>query len=236
MSSKILQRLGLISSQQKDEAFLFVKRLIASSPRHIQLYKLAFTHKSNTSNHELHLNNERLEYLGDAVLDAIVSDILYKRYPYKSEGELTRYRSNVVKRATLNRIALSLDFEKMLIAAPNANISKRLYGDMLEAFIGALYLDKGYRFTHTFVRRKIIDALLSDEDVVKERNYKSRLLEWGQQYKKSIVFKEKRSEDDAALFLSSVLVDGQEIAQGQGRTKKESHNAVARKALKIVKA
>lgn len=235
MKLTILQRLGLISSQQKDKAFLFVKKLIGTCPRNGHLYKLAFTHKSITSNKDTHLNNERLEYLGDAVLDAIISDILYKRFPYKTEGELTRYRSNVVKRTSLNKIALSLGFEDMLIVARNANISNRMYGDMLEAFVGALYLDKGYRFTYRFVRRKIIDGLLSTEDMVKERNYKSRLLEWGQQYKKSIVFEESKDEEGSDFFISKVMVAETEIAQGKGRTKKESHNDVARKALKIVK-
>lgn len=107
---------------------------------------------------------------------------------------------------------------------------------MLEAFIGALYLDKGYRFTYHFVRKKIIDNLLSTEDLVKERNYKSRLLEWGQQYRKKIVFTEEKDPADEQIFISQVFVDEKLIAEGQGTTKKESHNDVARKAVKIVKA
>lgn len=236
MRFSILHRIGLITSRKKDKTYSFIKKLTGASPNKISLYKLAFTHKSNTTNQDNHLSNERLEFLGDAILDSIISDILYKRFPYKSEGELTQYRSNVVKRTSLNKIAISLGINEMLIAAPNANISKRMYGDMLEALVGALYLDKGYRFTYHFVKKKIIDDLLSTEDLVKQRNYKSKLLEWGQQYRKKVVFTEEKDPNDDLIFLSKVTVDEREIATGKGKTKKESHNDVARKALKIVKA
>lgn len=236
MRFTILHRIGLIASKKEDKTYSFIKSLTGVSPNQLSLYKLAFTHKSSTSNQEMHLSNERLEFLGDAVLDAIISDILYKRFPYKAEGELTEYRSNVVKRTSLNKIAMSLGINEMLIASPNANISKRMYGDMLEALIGALYLDKGYRFTFKFVKRKIIDDLLSTEDLVKERNYKSKLLEWGQQYRKNVIFSEEKDPNNDQYFLSTVAVDDRVVAAGKGKTKKESHNDVARKALKIVKA
>lgn len=229
-----IKRIGLVFSEKKDETFLFVKHMIGVKPRNIALYRLAFTHKSYQSVGDEQVSNERLEFLGDAILDAIVSDILYKRFPYKTEGELTQYRSNVVKRASLNKIALSLGFEGMLIAAPNANVSDRMYGDMLEAFIGAVYLDKGYRVTLAFVQNRIINSLLSSNDFAKDRNYKSKLLEWGQQYKKEIVFSEEKDETDQSFFLSSVSIDGQVIAKGKGKTKKASHNDVAKKALKIM--
>jgi len=236
MRFTIIHRIGLITSKRKDKTYSFIRQLIGAKPNNIKLYKLAFTHKSNIGNRDTHLSNERLEYLGDAILDSIISDILYKKFPYKSEGELTQYRSNVVKRTSLNQIAISLGIDKMLIAARNANISARMYGDMLEAFIGALYLDKGYRFTFYFVQKKIIDNLLSTEDLVRERNYKSRLLEWGQHYRKKVVFTEEKDPADDRLFLSKVTVDDVLIAEGQGKTKKESHNDVARKAIKKVKA
>lgn len=227
-----IKRLGLVLSRKKDETFLFVKEMIATKPQNMGLYRLAFTHKSYQSVVDEQVSNERLEFLGDAILDAIVSDVLYKRYPYKTEGELTQYRSNVVKRASLNKIALHLGFDRMLIAAPNANISDRMFGDMLEAFIGAVYLDKGYRVTLRFVQNKIINSFSVTNDLAKDRNYKSKLLEWGQQYKKEIVFSETKEESEQSMFLSSVSIDGVEIAQGKGKTKKESHNDVARLALK----
>jgi ribonuclease-3 len=236
MRFSLLHRIGLISSQQKDKTYSFIQQLTGTKPRNIKLYKLAFTHKSNTSIRNAHLSYERLEFLGDAILDAIISDILYKRFPYKSEGDLTQYRSNVVKRTSLNKIAITLGLDKMLISAPNANISTRMYGDILEAFIGALYLDKGYRYTFHFVQKKIIDNLMSTEDMIKERNYKSRLLEWGQQYRKKVVFTEEKDPKDNQFYLSQLRVNERLIAEGKGKTKKESHNDVARKALKIVKA
>ncbi len=235
MSLPILNRIGLIFSFGKDEVYSFVRNLIGKKPGNISLYKMAFTHRSTTSNRNVHLSNERLEYLGDAILDAIISDILYKRFPYKNEGELTHYRSNVVKRTSLNKIAINLGISEMIIAARNTNISSRLYGDMLEAFIGALYIDKGYRFTFHFVQDKIIDNLLSTEDLVIEHNYKSKFLEWGQCNKKRIVFTEKKDVKDERFFISKVQVDDRVIAEGRGKTKKESHNDAAHKGMEIMK-
>lgn len=232
MRFTLLNRIGLIASEKKDKTYFFIRKLIGANPKNLNLYKLAFTHKSHNKNHLL--NNERLEFLGDAILDSIISDILYKRFPYKSEGELTQYRSNVVKRASLNSIAISLGINEMLLTAPSANISERMYGDMLEAFIGALYLDKGYRFTFRFVKHKIIEDLLSTEDLVQQHNYKSMLLEWGQHYKKKVVFTEKKDPANDHIFLSKVTIDEKDIAKGKGKTKKESHNDVAYKALKKI--
>ena len=228
--------IGLITSNKEDETYSFIRKLTGAKPQKMELYKLAFTHKSKTTNKDNHLNNERLEFLGDAILDAIISDILYQLFPFKTEGEMTRYRSNVVKRSSLNNIAISLGISEMLISAPNANISKRIYGDMLEAFIGALYLDQGYGFTFKFVKKKIMDDLVSTDELVKEHNFKSQLLEWGQHYRKKIVFTEEKDTGNDRLFISTVTIDEKIIAQGQGKTKKESHNDVARKAIKLVKA
>lgn len=236
MRFSLLHRIGLIVSEKKDKTYSFIQQLTGTKPKNMKLYQLAFTHRSNTTRRDTHMSNERLEFLGDAILDSIISDILYKRFPYKSEGELTQYRSNVVKRTSLNKIAISLGIDKMLLTAPNANVSSRMYGDMLEAFIGALYLDQGYRFTFHFVQKKIINDLLSTDDVTKARNYKSRLLEWGQHYHKKVVFSEGKDLSDDTIFRSKVSVDERLIAEGKGKTKKESHNDVARKAIKIVKA
>lgn len=235
MKRIILKIKGLISSKQKDKTFFFIKGLIGEVPKDIELYKLAFTHKSTITNKRNHLSNERLEFLGDSVLGSIMSDILYKRFEFKTEGELTRYRSNVVKRSSLNQIAVSLGFDTVLIAAPNANISKRIYGDMFEAFIGALYLDKGYRFCQHFVKEKIVDTLLSEEYLTSENNYKSQLLEWGQHYRKQISFVEERFTDNNEIFKSYVVIENERMAEGIGKTKKESHNNAARATLDMVK-
>ncbi len=234
MRFKLIKRLGLILSNQKDKTFLFVKRTANISPDNLSLYRLAFTHKSYTASRETFQCNERLEFLGDAILDSIVSDVLYKRFPHKTEGELTQYRSNIVKRKSLNKIALSLNFEQMLIADPNANISDRIYGDMLEAFVGALYLDKGYRAAFYFVKKRITNKLISSEDFGKNCNFKSQLLEWGQHSRKKIIFTEEKENDEKPIFYSKVSIDGQEVAQGEGKTKKDSHNNAALKAIKML--
>lgn len=231
MRFSILKRIGLISPRKEDKAYSFVRALIGERPNNISIYKSAFTHKSSVSAGEAHLSYERLEYLGDAILDAIISDILYKRFPYKTEGELTRYRSNIVKRSSLNDIAVSLGLSEMLIYASSANVSNRMYGDILEAFVGAVYLDKGYDFTFRFIQNKIVDALLSTEDMVKVHNYKSKLLEWGQQRREKVVFTEEKDPNDDKVFLSEVTINDRVVATGRGKTKKESHNDVARQAL-----
>lgn len=225
-----------MSPDREDKAYLFVKKLIGVRPSNISIYRLAFTHKSTVTGGQTHLSYERLEFLGDAILDAIISDIHYKRFPYKTEGELTLYRSNVVKRTSLNQIAVSLGLADMLIHAPNANVSTRMYGDILEAFVGALYLDKGYRFTFRFVKSKIVDNLLSIEDMVKVYNYKSKLLEWGQQRREKVVFSEDKDPTDDQIFLSQVSINDRVVAKGKGKTKKESHNDVARLALMSMNA
>ena len=123
----------------------------------------------------------------------------------------------------------------MLIAAPNVNVSERMYGDMLEAFIGAMYLDLGYQKTFTFVQKRIINSLLSLEDLSKNRNYKSQLLEWGQQYKKKVVFTEEKDDQDDRVFIAQVHIDSELIAEATGSTKKLSHNNVAHKAIILLK-
>lgn len=235
MRFKLLKQIGLIASTKEDKAFFFIKKLIGCNPNRIDLYTLAFTHKSITANKDSLLSNERLEFLGDAVLDTIISDILYKRFPFKSEGELTQYRSNVVKRTSLNKIAISLGISELIIVAPNANVSNRMFGDLLEAFVGAIYLDKGYKTAFKFVQNKIINELLSTEDMVKVRNYKSKLLEWGQQNKHPIQFTEEKDPENDKYFISQVLINGQNKASGRAETKKESHNQAAKKALEDIK-
>lgn len=232
MRFKLLKKIGLITSSQEDKAFFFIAKLLGCNPKRMELYNLAFTHKSITANKDNHHSNERLEFLGDAVLDTIISDILYKRFPFKTEGELTQYRSNVVKRTSLNKIAITLGISELLIAAPNANVSNRMYGDLLEAFVGAIYLDRGYATAFDFVQNKIINDLLSTEDVTRQHNYKSQLLEWGQQNRKSILFTEIKDPENERFFISNVEIEGVVKADGRGKTKKESHNAAAKIALK----
>lgn len=236
MRFRLLKKIGLITPQEEDKAYFFIRQLLGCYPVNMDLYTLAFTHKSNTTNKTSHYSNERLEFLGDAVLDTIVSDILYKRFPYKTEGELTQYRSNIVKRTSLNKIAISLGLSELLISAPNANISSRMYGDLLEAFVGAIYLDKGYKVTFRFVHNKIIQDLMSTEEMVKVRNYKSKLLEWGQQHKKTIQFTESKDPENDSYFISDILIENKIKAQGRGKTKKESHNEAAKKVLAEMKA
>ncbi len=170
-----------------------IKYLFDFYPKNIYLYKLAFRHKSaakvNADGHRI--SNERLEFLGDAILGAIVADILFKKYPYASEGFLTEMRSKIVSRAQLNSLALKLGFKELIeTEIPHKNLGKSIYGDAFEAFVGAVYLDQGYKFTREILLKYIINSHFDiDQLEVTEVNYKSKLIIWSQKNKKTLEFK-----------------------------------------------
>ena len=207
-------------------------------PDHIELYQEAVTHRSSSLRSEKGrwVNNERLEFLGDAILDAIVADILSKKFEVKKEGVLTSMRSRIVQRETLNKLAIELGLDKLIVSstrnlAHNTNIN----GDALEAIIGAIYLDQGYRVAKKFVYETMIKQHMNIENVIKhEVDFKSRLIEWGQKNKVDVVFNVIESsydEENNPIFYSCVLVGGLEIGSGRGYSKKESHQVAAKEAL-----
>ena len=169
-----------------------LKKILGFRPLHIDFYKTAFIPRSSSHvyNDGTIINNERLEYLGDAIFDAIIADYLYKKFPGQNEGFLTTMRSKIVNGENLGHLAIKIGLEELLPLPPNKNnTSKNIYGDAFEAFIGAVYYDKGYNKTKKFVRKKIIDKYINlDELQFVEHNYKSRIIEWGQKNKKEIYF------------------------------------------------
>ena len=172
----------------------FVTKLIpilGFAPARIRLYEMAFIHKSasvSMPNREV-INNERLEYLGDAILAAIVADYLFRRYPDMDEGFLTKMRSKMVKRKHLNLLAYRMGINKLIVTHTSpANVSSHLYGNAFEAMIGAVYLDKGYKQAGKFIQR-IIDRYVDLEKLRNsETDYKSKLIEWAQKNKQEIIF------------------------------------------------
>jgi len=183
------------------------------------------------------VNNERLEFLGDAILDAIVADILYKKFEHKKEGFLTSTRSRIVQRETLNKLAVELGIDKLIISSTrNLAHNTNIYGDALEALIGAIYLDQGYRVAKRFVFETLIKQHLNIDNVLKsEVDFKSRLIEWGQKNKVDVLFEVTNVSYDAQnnpVFISCVKVSGVEIGSGKGYSKKESHQMAAKVALK----
>jgi ribonuclease-3 len=209
--------------------FRLVKGMFGIRARNIELYKLALMHRSASVDlaDGRHLNNERLEFLGDAILEAIVSDFLFIEFPDEDEGGLTRMRSKIVSRTTLNGLAQSLGLNRHIIRHTGGSaVQKHINGDALEAMIGAMYLDQGYDRTN----RVLIDTLfrhsLDVENLfTSETDYKSRLIEWCQKSRQTVRFStvhDKKYTSQHPLFRSEVIIDGIEVGHSVGETKKEA--------------
>lgn len=204
-------------------------------PSNISLYKVAITHKSVLNTHHPVIHNERLEFLGDAVLDLIVADFLYENYNGKSEGFLTKMRAKIVSRSTLNQLSIDIGIPSLLVLHTNPNHQvKHIYGDALEALIGAIYLDKGFRYTKNliirFIRKHIDFSSLEN----KETDFKSRLIEWGQKNKKEFTFEYNENFADEAktiTFTASILLGSYVLGRGIGQSKKEAEQNAAKEAL-----
>jgi ribonuclease-3 len=221
------------------EPYLTFYNVLGFYPDRIELYREAMTHRSSSSRSKKGrwVNNERLEFLGDAILDAIVADILYKKFQHKKEGFLTSTRSRIVQRETLNKLATDLGLDKLIVSSTrNLAHNTNIYGDALEALIAAIYLDQGYRVAKKFVYETMIKQHLDIENVLKsEVDFKSRLIEWGQKNKVEVCFEVTDSsydEQNNPVFISCVKVADVEIGSGKGYSKKESHQMAAKVAIK----
>ena len=216
-------------------------KILGFFPRRLTYYKLAFLPKSALQRHSsgVHLNNERLEYLGDAILDAIVADYLYTRFPDGDEGLMTKLRARIVKRKTLNSLATKLKIPGMV--APSASPghkSKHLYGNVLEALIGAIYLDRGYGTTKRFVVRKILNKHIDLLQLVnKDPDYKSRIIEWAQKNRVEIVFEsieEHATGGKLPSFISTIFLKEEPKGTGRGGSKKEAEQQAAKEAVETI--
>lgn len=189
---KLFSPLTVLFSSDKQLA-ISIRNIFGFYPGNIFLYQLAFRHKSAAKEfvNGLKLSNERLEYLGDAVLSSIIADYLFKKFPYKEEGFLTEMRSKIVSRSQLNKLSKKLGFDKLIESEAFCNShSKSLYGDAYEAFVGALYLDKGYTFTKKILLKRVIEVHFDIEKLeTQEINFKSQLIEWSQKGKVPVEFK-----------------------------------------------
>ena len=210
-----------------DDIFGFV-------PNNIELYKLALIHKSASIVVDGQtINNERLEFLGDAVIESVTSDYLFIEYPEYDEGRLTQLRSKIVSRQSLNGIAKKMGLDRCVICNHSVSLSqKHIFGDAFEAMMGAIYLDQGYNFVNRLLINKIYANALSLERVDEEEtDFKSRLIEWGQKHHHSIVFRTKGFGKPTALgshgFHSVVLIDNLEVGHGTGESKKEAEQSAA---------
>lgn len=241
MIKKVYRYIRLIPHRGK-EPYVSLYKVLNFYPYNITLYEQALVHKSSSikMKNGRWINNERLEFLGDAILDAIVADIVFKQYEYQKEGFLTNLRSNIVQRDTMNRIALELGLDKLLRTTTPRNLASNthVYGNALEALIGAIYLDQGYRVAKKFVQMRLINDFLNMSKVADNTlNNKSKLIEWGQKNKIDIEFVITNSTVDAknvTNFASEALVNGVCLGKGEGVSKKESHQQAARNALEYI--
>lgn len=207
-------------------------------PHNLEFYRAALAHKSQSYRNRAGkpVNNERLEYLGDAILEAVVSDIVYHRYPRKREGFLTSTRSKIVQRSSLNKLSADLGLDRLIktTAQPGPR-SNNIGGNAFEALMGAVYLDRGYHHCQWFIEKRIIGRLLDIDGVAnKEVNFKSKLLEWTQKNRILAEYKleEKADENNGTqLFHSSVVLEGIVAGTGEGHSKKESQQIAAKEAL-----
>lgn len=205
-----------------------IKDIFGFTPRNLELYKLALIHKSASVEMPdgRHMNNERLEFLGDAVLESIVSDFLFIEFPLADEGFLTQLRSKIVSRSTLNDLCIRIGLSEHVISHAGGYIQKHLFGDALEAMIGAVYLDKGYNFVNRLFINGVFGKYLDLESMTAvETDYKSRLIEWCQKNKHAIRFDTRSAEDSESQnphFRSVTIIDGVETGYGFGSTKKEA--------------
>jgi len=234
---KILQRVKLFSSSRK-EFYLFLKDILGFYPQNLKLYDLAFIHKSaSTVDSQGNLvNNERLEYLGDAILGAIIADFLYNRFPQEDEGFLTKTRSKLVNRSFLTKLTYDMGLNVFIDSNTTKNIdTSHIYGDALEALIGAIYLDKDYKTAKYFVTKRILSQFVNLNEIEQnDTNFKSQLIEWSQKNKKEIKFEtteEINEKSKQPKFTAIVEIENTEVGKGTGTSKKEAQQNAARQTL-----
>jgi len=211
-----------------------LKKVLGFYPSKFSLYSIAFTHKS--ASFEINgekVNNERLEFLGDAILDAIISDYLYVKYPFEAEGFLTEMRSKIVKGEKLQELATLIHLDNFIILNNVSPKGKtRIFEDAFEAFIGAIYLDKGYKITYNFVINKIVKKFINLPELERTNlNFKSQLIEWAQKYRKEVRFNSFKDPEFNKQFIAEIILDNKKVCEDRGSSKKEAEQKAAEKAL-----
>ena len=236
-TSNLIDRIRLPFRKEK-ELFSAIYEMTGFYPRNIGYYQLALMHKSAARRgaNGRPLNIERLEFLGDAILDAVVGDIVYRHFKGKREGFLTNTRSKLVQRDTLNKLAQEIGLIQ-LIKSNDHSTAHNSYvgGNAFEALVGAMYLDRGYNACMAFMQRRILRQLINiDKVAFKEVNFKSKLLEWTQKNRVRMEYKairQSKDESGSPVFECVVLIEGVEGCKGRGYSKKESHQQASKDTL-----
>lgn len=227
------------------ESYSRLYQILGFYPHNITYYKKALIHKSVNLDKDKKTNrlenNERLEFLGDAILDAIVGDIVYCHFEGKREGFLTNTRSKIVQRDTLNKVAKEIGLNELIQSSITPHTSHNSYmgGNAFEALVGAVYLDRGYKYCMRFMQDRILkDYIDINKMAYKEVNFKSKLIEWSQKNRVNASFElveQNQEESGSPVFISRVLVEGIEIGTGKGYSKKESQQNAAKESMALLK-
>lgn len=236
----LLDRIRLLFRKDRESYYLLYP-LLGFLPRDIKHYKIALTHSSRVSGSKRKLScNERLEFLGDAVLGSVASEYLYRRFGKEREGFLSKARSRLVCRESLNDIAVKMGLDKIVIAEEQTHQhNSYIYGNAFEALVGAIYIDRGYAYCRYFLYNRVFDAITDIESLLlSDNNFKSRLIEWSQKVHREVSFVlcSEELRPDGPYFVSDVLVDGVIMGHGEGFSKRESQQRAAQEALKKIKS
>lgn len=233
----LIDRIRLPFRKEK-ELFSALYSVLGFYPRHIQHYKLALMHKSVARRNAKGrpLNNERLEFLGDAILDAVVGDIVFRHFEGKREGFLTNTRSKLVQRDTLNKLAQEMGICQLVLSSGQTTThNSYMGGNAFEALVGAIYLDRGYNACMRFMQKRILDRMINiDKVAYKEVNFKSKLIEWSQKNRVRLEFKlieQHKEQNSSPVFCYCAVIEGLEGGTGKGYSKKESQQLASKLTL-----
>ncbi len=237
LNNIIIDRIKLHFRKEK-ELFSSLYNIIGFYPRNIEYYKLALMHKSVSRRNAKGkpLNNERLEFLGDAILDAVVGDIVYRHFEGKREGFLTNTRSKLVQRDTLNKLADEMGLCRLIMSSGHSNShNSYMGGNAFEALVGAIYLDRGYEACMQFMQKRILAQLINiDKVAYKEVNFKSKLIEWTQKNRVRMEFvlvEQNKDENSSPTFVYQVMLENIKAGTGKGFSKKESQQLASKETL-----
>lgn len=218
-----------------------LKKILGYSPRNTDLYRMAFRHLSASQPLQPRQiqkdSNERLEYLGDAVLDLVVAELVFQKFPFRGEGHLTEVRSKIVSRRQLGILAEKMGLIEMIETdgnlLNNRHIQQSVGGNALEALIGAVYLDRGYKFSRKFIIKKVIKPYIDLDDIENlDKNFKSIINQWAQKYKKNLEFSILSDKENSRRFTIACLINGEEMGRASHFSKKNAEKLAAARACR----
>ncbi len=216
-----------------------LKKLLGFKPKDLSLYILAFTNKSADIQSCSDIpsgNNERLEFLGDAILDAVIGELLYKRFPTADEGFLTQMRTKIVNGKMLTELSKKMKLDELMFVKSPKSFSERIFEDAFEALIGAIYLDRGFKYVKQFVSQKVmVEHINLNKLRFIDTNYKSQIIEWSQKHKIDIEYSTDYTSGGAKGFISLLKVNGKMVGEGKGYSKKTAEQIASQVALKNIK-